>query len=136
MPVGNTGKTLFDVKQDDFNFPAPLDMTNISVNYDTEWLLNYWEKGDLGYVFRTNVHQALRTGEPGFSFNFFEKENETLINACTEVTSEDDSDVCNLGSLNFARIDDLNQLQEVVQLATKFLLCGTLRATLPYEKVY
>ena len=136
MPVGNTGKTLFDVKQDDFNFPAPLDMTNISVNYDTEWLLNYWEKGDLGYVFRTNVHQALRTGEPGFSFNFFEKENETLRNACTEVTSEDDSDVCNLGSLNFARIDDLNQLQEVVQLATKFLLCGTLRATLPYEKVY
>jgi len=136
MPVGNTGKTLFDIKQDDFNFPAPLDMTNISVNYDTEWLLNYWEKGDIGHVFRTNVHQALRTGEPGFSFNFFEKENETLRNACTEVTSEDDSDVCNLGSLNFARIDDLNQLQEVVQLATKFLLCGTLRATLPYEKVY
>jgi ribonucleoside-diphosphate reductase alpha chain len=136
MPVGNTGKTLFDIKQDDFNFPAPLDMTNISVNYDTEWLLNYWEKGDLGHVFRTNIHQALRTGEPGFSFNFFEKENETLRNACTEVTSEDDSDVCNLGSLNFARIDDLNQLQEVVQLATKFLLCGTLRAALPYEKVY
>ena len=136
MPVGTTGKTLFDIKQDDFNFPAPLDMTNISVNYDTEWLLNYWEKGDLGHVFRTNVHQALRTGEPGFSFNFFEKENETLRNACTEVTSEDDSDVCNLGSLNFARIDDLNQLQEVVQLSTKFLLCGTLRAALPYEKVY
>jgi ribonucleoside-diphosphate reductase alpha chain len=136
MPVGKTGKTLFDIKQDDFNFPAPLDMTNISVNYDTEWLLNYWEKGDLGHVFRTNIHQALRTGEPGFSFNFFEKENETLRNACTEVTSEDDSDVCNLGSLNFARIDDLNQLQEVVQLSTKFLLCGTLRATLPYEKVY
>jgi len=136
MPVGSTGKTLFDIKQEDFNFSAPLDMTNISVNYDTEWLLNYWEKGDLGHVFRTNVHQALRTGEPGFSFNFFEKENETLRNACTEVSSEDDSDVCNLGSLNFARIDDLNQLQEVVQLATKFLLCGTLRATLPYEKVY
>jgi len=136
MPVGKTGNTLFDIKQDDFNFPAPLDMTNISVNYDTEWLLNYWEKGDLGHVFKTNVHQALRTGEPGFSFNFFEKESETLRNACTEVTSEDDSDVCNLGSLNFARIDDLNQLQEVVQLATKFLLCGTLRAALPYEKVY
>jgi len=144
MPIGKTdevgsplpGMSYGDMKQQDFNFPAPLDMTNISVNYDTEWLLNYWEKGDLGHVFRTNVHQALRTGEPGFSFNFFEKENETLRNACTEVTSEDDSDVCNLGSLNFARIDDLNQLQEVVQLATKFLLCGTLRATLPYEKVY
>ena len=135
MPIGTTGQTIFDVKQDDFNFPAPLDMTNISVNYDTEWLLNYWETGEVGDVFKTNVHQALRTAEPGFSFNFFEKENETLRNACTEVTSEDDSDVCNLGSLNFARIDDLNQLREVVSLATKFLLCGTLRAQLPYPKV-
>ena len=136
MPVGTTGQTIFDIKQDDFNFPAPLDMTNISVNYDTEWLLNYWETGEVGDVFKTNVYQALRTAEPGFSFNFFEKENETLRNACTEVTSEDDSDVCNLGSLNFARIDDLNQLREVVALATKFLLCGTLRAQLPYDKVY
>ena len=136
MPVGNTGQTIFDVKQDDFNFPAPLDMTNISVNYDTEWLLNYWETGEVGDVFKTNVYQALRTAEPGISFNFIEKENETLRNAFTEVTSEDDSDVCNLGSLNFARIDDLNQLREVVALATKFLLCGTLRAQLPYDKVY
>ena len=136
MPVGNTGQTIFDIKQDDFNFPAPLDMTNVSVNYDTEWLLNYWETGEVGDVFKTNVYQALRTAEPGFSFNFFEKENETLRNACTEVTSEDDSDVCNLGSLNFARIDDLNQLRDVVSLATKFLLCGTLRAQLPYDKVY
>ena len=136
MTVGTTGQTLFDIKQDDFNFPAPLDMTNISVNYDTEWLLNYWEKGEIGNVFESNCKQALRTGEPGFSFNFFEKENETLRNACTEVTSESDSDVCNLGSLNFARIDDLNQLQQVVQLATKFLLCGTTRAQLPYDKVY
>ena len=136
MPIGTTGQTIFDVKQDDFNFPAPLDMTNISVNYDTEWLLNYWETGEVGDVFKTNVYQALRTAEPGFSFNFFEKENETLRNACTEVTSEDDSDVCNLGSLNFARIDDLNQLREVVSLATKFLLCGTLRAQLPYSKVH
>ena len=135
MPVGKTGQTYFDVKQDDFDFPCPLDMTNISVNYDTDWLLNYWETGDIGDVFRYNIRQALRTAEPGFSFNFFEKENETLRNACTEVTSEDDSDVCNLGSLNFARIDDLGQLKDVVQLATKFLLCGTLRAQLPYDKI-
>jgi ribonucleoside-diphosphate reductase alpha chain len=144
MPVGNTGQSLFDVKQDDFNFPAPLDMTNISVNYDTEWLLNYWETGEVGNVFLGNVRQALSTAEPGFSFNFFEKENETLRNACTEVTANnhnapdggDDSDVCNLGSLNFARIADVSQLRNVVELATKFLICGTLRAQLPYHKVY
>ena len=31
-----TDKTLWDAKFEDFNFPAPLDMTNISVNYDTD----------------------------------------------------------------------------------------------------
>lgn len=136
IPVGDTGASLSDIKEKDFNFSAPLDMTNISVNYDTEWLQGMWETGDPGDVFKANVRQALMTGEPGFSFNFFDKENETLRNACTEVTSEDDSDVCNLGSLNLGRIENLQELKEVTELATKFLLCGTLRADLPYDKVY
>jgi ribonucleoside-diphosphate reductase alpha chain len=136
MPVGSTGKTLWDIKQEDFNFPAPLDMTNVSVNYDTEWLLNYYETGEVGPVFAENIKQAMKTAEPGFSFNFFDKENETLRNACTEVTSEDDSDVCNLGSLNFGRIETISELKDVVRLATMFLICGTLKAQLPYDKIY
>lgn len=135
QPVGSSGLSLHDVKQQDFNFPAPMDMTNISVNYDTEWLLQSFE-GDLGEVFIKNVRQAMKTGEPGFSFNFFDKERETLRNACTEVTSEDDSDVCNLGSLNLSRIRSIGELAEITELGIKFLLCGTLRATLPYDKVY
>ena len=135
MMVGNTGQSLWDIKQSDFNFPAPLDMTNISVNFDTEWLLQYYSSGDPGPVFVENVRQALKTAEPGFSFNFFDKENETLRNACTEVTSEDDSDVCNLGSINMGRITDIKEMSNVVDLATKFLICGTLKAKLPYEKV-
>lgn len=136
MPVGSTGKTLWDIKQEDFNFPAPLDMTNISVNYDTEWLLNYYKTGEIGSVFLKNVEQAMRTAEPGFSFNFFDKEDETLRNACTEVTSSTDSDVCNLGSINMGRIEDIHEMSEVVELGTKFLICGTLKAKLPYDKVY
>jgi len=136
MPVGSTGKTLWDIKQEDFNFPAPLDMTNVSVNYDTSWLLNYYETGEVGPVFQENIKQAMKTAEPGFSFNFFDKENETLRNACTEVTSADDSDVCNLGSLNFGRIETISELKDVVRLATMFLICGTLKAQLPYDKVY
>ena len=136
MPVGSTGKTLWDIKQEDFNFPAPLDMTNVSVNYDTDWLLNYYETGEVGSVFQENIKQAMKTAEPGFSFNFFDKENETLRNACTEVTSADDSDVCNLGSLNFGRIETISELKDVVRLATMFLICGTLKAQLPYDKVY
>ena len=136
MPVGNTGFTIGQVKEQDFNYIAPLDMTNISVNYDTEWLINYWETGDVGTTFKQNVRQALQTAEPGFSFNFFDKENETLRNACTEVTSQDDSDVCNLGSVNLGRVDNLKEFKDIVHLATKFLMCGTLKAKLPYDKVY
>jgi ribonucleoside-diphosphate reductase alpha chain len=133
---GSGGATIADAKRSDFNFPAPLDMTNISLNYDTRWLLNYYKTGELSDVFLRNVSQAITTGEPGFSFNFFDKEDETLRNACTEVSSADDSDVCNLGSVNLSRIGDVNELALVVSLATRFLLCGTLRAHLPYDKVY
>ena len=82
MKVSGTDLTIGDLKEKDFNFPAPLDMTNISVNYDTEWLENYKRTGDMGSVFLENAKQALSTGEPGFSFNFYEKEKETLRNAC------------------------------------------------------
>ena len=135
MPVGSTGKSLWDIKQEDFNFPAPLDMTNISVNYDTEWLLQDLKDQTSG-VFLENVRQALKTGEPGFSFNFFKHENETLRNACTEVTSASDSDVCNLSSINMGRINSVSEMAQIVEVVTKFLICGTLKADLPYEKVY
>jgi ribonucleoside-diphosphate reductase alpha chain len=136
MPVGNTGLTLWDIKQQDFNFPAPLDMTNVSLNYDDKWLDHYRRTGDYGDIFHMNVAQALRTAEPGFSFNFGEHAGETLRNACTEVTSRDDSDVCNLGSVNMSRIETIQEFDHVVELGTKFLLCGTLKAQLPYQKIY
>ena len=144
MPVAGTEMSMGQLKEADFNFDAPLDFTNISVNYDTEWLMNYWETGNVGSTFETNVRQALSTAEPGFSFNFFDNEYETLRNACTEVTANnsqapdggDDSDVCNLGSLNLGRIDSISELSAIVTLATKFLVCGTLRVDLPYEKVH
>ena len=136
------------LKSKDFNFPAPLDMTNISVNYDDAWLnLDYKISGVISTesniisrannpIFLENCKQAMMTGEPGFSFNFGNKQNETLRNACTEVTSEDDSDVCNLGSINLSNINNLEEFKSVVSLGSKFLVCGTLRADLPYDKVY
>lgn len=129
--AGTNGKTVSDIKGLDFNYHAPLDMTNISVNYDDEFLAE--EK--LPEVFMTNVRNALISGEPGFSFNFGDKRNETLRNACTEVTSEDDSDICNLGSVNFANIESVEELKDVVTLAAKFLVCGSMRADVPYHKV-
>lgn len=136
MSVAGTDKTIADLKESDFNYNAPLDMTNISLNWDTKFLEDYWRTGKLPELFYQNTRQALSSAEPGFSFNFFENENETLRNACTEVTSEDDSDVCNLGSLNMSRIEDIAEFRQCTELATKFLLCGTLKAQLPMDKVY
>jgi ribonucleoside-diphosphate reductase alpha chain len=128
IQVGDT--TYANLKKADFNAPAPLDMMNISLNYDDEWL-----KDQMNPIFLENVRQAMITGEPGFSFNFGDKQNETLRNACTEITSEDDSDVCNLGSVNLANIDSLSEFRDVVSLASKFLVCGLIRAQVPYEKI-
>ena len=133
LGIKNWSEVVRDQKQKDFNFPAPLDMTNISVNYDDAALVGGLENNP---VFLKNCLQALSTAEPGFSFNFGYKQNETLRNACTEVTSEDDSDVCNLGSVNLGNISSIEEFRDVVSLASKFLVCGTLRADLPYEKVY
>lgn len=123
------------LKNADFNFPAALDMTNISVNYDDAWL-NIGENKHLHPTFFDNCKQAMMSGEPGFSFNFGDKQNETLRNACTEVTSEDDSDVCNLGSINLGNVESVDEFKEIVRLAAKFLVCGTIRADLPFDKVY
>lgn len=149
--------TIGDLKEADFNYPAPLDMTNVSLNYDNKFLeeiygmpfedlLAIYKVGgknaifnlpivSLPAIFVENCRQAMKTGEPGFSFNFFEKVLETLRNACTEVTSPDDSDVCNLASPNLSRIKTLREFERVCYLVGKFLVCGTLKADLPYQKV-
>jgi ribonucleoside-diphosphate reductase alpha chain len=129
------GYSVADAKMDNFNYHAPLDMTNVSLNYDNKFL-DQVQNGLLPQTFVDNCKQALRTGEPGFSFNFGDKEDETLRNACTEVTSADDSDVCNLGSVNMGAIGTLDEFREVVRLASGFLVCGTITADLPYDKVY
>ncbi len=106
----NWTQQIRNLKSQDFNFPAPLDMTNISVNYDDAALLGVyktWKTYKIpgsnpecnkintqsffnvvnilseNPIFLENCKQAMKTGEPGFSFNFGEKQNETLRNALT-----------------------------------------------------
>jgi ribonucleoside-diphosphate reductase alpha chain len=78
IKVKGTDHTVSDLKRADFNYNAPLDMTNISVNYDDDFL----SQKELPEVFLINVQNALMHGEPGFSFNFGDKSKETLRNAC------------------------------------------------------
>lgn len=86
-------------------------------------------------VYSQVLDKMLTTAEPGFSVDY-ENSRESLRNACTEITSEDDSDVCNLGSLNLARFDSKEQFASAVKDATLFLLAGTVYSDLPYDDVY
>lgn len=132
----NWAEEIKDLKKKDFNFPAPLDMTNISVILDDDFFTAY-DAGDswAQKVYWGTVHQMMESSEPGFSVDVGKNKKENLRNACTELTSEDDSDVCNLGSINMARIESLEEMEEVVDIATLFLLAGTVYSDLPNEKI-
>lgn len=122
-------------------FPAPMEGTNISVILNTEFFAAYsdvnhqkhWLSHD---VYWASVRGMLKSGEPGLSVDIGDNEGENLRNACTEATSRDDSDMCNLGSINLARISSLEEMVEVVELGTAFLMCGTLYSRLPVPEMY
>lgn len=128
------------LKEQDFNFPAPMDGTNISVGLDDRFFAAYSDPTDGKHeqaqdIYWSVVRQMLKTAEPGFSIDCGVNAGENLRNACTEVTSRDDSDICNLGSINMARIGSIEEMRRVVQLGTMFLLAGTVYSDVPYEKV-
>lgn len=151
-------------KAKDFLSPATLDITNISVILDDEFFYSYQdgegvtedqaefyakhvsERGELapdGGTWKDWAHRVydetsrhmIQTAEPGFSIDTGENHDENLRNACTEVTSEDDSDICNLGSINLARIESLSEMEELVSLGTLFLLAGTVYSALPHKEI-
>lgn len=59
-----------------------------------------------------------------------------IISNCTEVTSSDDQDMCNLGSINMGRLRTPEEFREVVECGTAFLICGTLYSKLPLPGMY
>lgn len=127
------------MKEKDFNFRLPMELTNISVNYDTDFFIaiedaNHPKHTEAMSVWMDNCRQAFSTAEPGMAFNFM-KDNESLRNACTEVVSEDDSDKCNLGTVWMNRCESREEFAQVVKLATLFLLCGGLYSDVPTEKI-
>lgn len=139
MNVKNHSPELRAMKEKDFNFALPMELTNISVNYDTEFFIavedpNHPLHTKAMEIYLYNCKQAFSTAEPGFSFNYL-KDNETLRNACTEVTSEDDSDKCNLGTLWINRFKDRKEFAEGVKYSTIFLLCGGIYSDVPNDKI-
>lgn len=133
LRIKNWAPEVRNLKEKDFNFPATLDMTNVSLNYDNHFMA-LLKRGELPETFVTNVRQALKTGEPGFSFNFGSKAWETARNACTEVTSSSPYDSCNLGSLNMSRFESQGEFKDAAYLASRFLYCGTVRGEIDHEE--
>jgi len=128
------------LKEKDFNFPATLDGTNISVILDDEFFEAYKDEKHELHSMAQNVYwetmrQMLKTAEPGFSIDVGENKNENLRNACTEITSRDDSDICNLGSINLSRINNHSEMEHIVNCSTSFLLAGTVYSDVPYAQV-
>jgi ribonucleoside-diphosphate reductase alpha chain len=121
------------LKEQDFNFPAPLDMTNISVCLDDEFFAKVNKDKKTWDLYYRICKAMCKTGEPGFSVNVGDQSLDVLRNACTEVTSATSGDACNLGSLNLARIKDIDELQKITRLAVRFLYLGTTLSWLPHE---
>jgi ribonucleoside-diphosphate reductase alpha chain len=150
------------MKAKDWTFPAACDMTNISVTLDDAFFDCYtgrdcvapkWSEPVGQYVvatlapdggtwhdwarrvYDTAVDHMLRHGEPGFTVDTGENAGEVLRNACTEITSSDDSDVCNLGSLVMPRFADPQQFGASLRDLVLFLTAGSVYSDVPYEKV-
>jgi len=139
LKVKDWSPELRALKEKDFMFELPMELTNISVDYDTEFFVAIENKDHelnkhAKKIWNENCLQAFKTAEPGMMFNFL-KDNENLRNACTEVTSEDDSDKCNLGTLWMNRFETREEFAEGVKLSTKFLICGNKYSDVPFEKI-
>lgn len=127
------------LKAKNYSFPAPLDGTNISVILDREFFNAFDDEyhpkhSHARQVYWRTVKQMVSTAEPGFSIDYDDPE-ECLRNACTEVTSRDTDDICNLGSINMAKVRSLDHMRELVFYGCGFLLAGTVYSHTPYPQV-
>lgn len=140
ITIKNWSKEVRELKSKDFNFPAFLDGTNISVILDDDFFKAYSNDKHPQHSLATSVYwsvvkQMLSTAEPGFSVDCGENHGENLRNACCEVSSRDDSDICNLGSINMANVNSLEEMKKLVEIGTAFLLAGTVYSDVPYSQV-
>jgi ribonucleoside-diphosphate reductase alpha chain len=94
LAIKDWPQVIRDLKAQDFNFPAPLDMTNVSINWDTTFIESVATRDREGYVNILNkapqlwydsVLKMCKSGEPGHSYNFWENEKDTGRNASNSV---------------------------------------------------
>lgn len=123
------------LKEKNFNFPAPLDMTNISVGLDDTFFKTVRKDKFVWDRYYRVCKAMCKSGEPGFSINLGDRAKEVLRNPCCEVVSDTDSDCCNLGSINLGRIETISELEDVIRIAVEFLYNGTFKSWLPHKDI-
>jgi len=123
------------LKEQNVDHAAPLDMTNISVQLDKDFFKSF-DSGDVlaHDVYNKVLERMCKTGEPGFQIDYHNSK-EVGRNACTEVVSEDDCDLCCLGSINLANIENIDELKTITNLAILFLMLGSEYSDVPFPKV-
>ena len=140
IEMKNWSKEIRALKAKDFSSKADMDMTNISVILDDEFFEAYRNKEHPNHVLAEKVYwktveRMLRTSEPGFSVNIGENAGEDLRNACTELTSKDDNDICNLASINMARVKSKKEMSRLCRLAAAFCVAGSVYSDIPCEEI-
>lgn len=129
---------IMQFKRKDFNFPAPLDQTNVSVIIGNRYIDELRSGNQSTWKLHLQICELMaRTGEPAFR-------NQSRIleddpggyggNPCQE-TILHHRDVCLLGSIVLSRIRDLNHMEEVTRRATQFLINASIRGHYPTEAI-
>lgn len=126
------------LKAKDFNNYLPLELTNTSVSFNTEFWDAYENKEHPKYahareVMKQTVRGACEFADPGFSFNF-NKDAFKYRNACNEFISDQSGDSCNLGTIFLPRIKNKDEMAAHTRNAVKFLIRGALYTNRPTEK--
>lgn len=160
IAVKNWGPEVRRLKAENFDFPAPLDYTNHSVCLDDAFFaamagdrtpmgaIREAARGFMNVAFddtpacewASRVYWAVirnmrETGDPGLSIDVGPNAGECLRNACTEVSSADDSDICNIASINIGRMESIDQFKKAIYQTVAFLIAGSEYSDVPYEKV-
>jgi ribonucleoside-diphosphate reductase alpha chain len=140
IKIKNWSPEIQILKSKDFSFPATLDQTNISVQLDDNFFEAYHDDENINHslahsIYWATIEQMLKTGEPGFTVDIGKNKDETLRNPCGEVSSRETDDVCCLGSVNLSKIENVNDFKNIINLATAFLLAGTVYSDVPYSDI-
>ena len=140
IKIKNWPAEILDLKARNYSFPATLDFTSTGVCLDDIFFEAYSNHHHSQYslaqsVYWATIEQMLRTGEPGLSVDIRENFGEVLRNACCELSSRDSDDVCCLGSINLAKVENLKDFKHTIDYGIAFLLAGTVYSDVPYSDV-